>query len=133
VTSRLDIRISSKSVILFEFHGSVIFSKLIHFCVFLFLTNVWIDLKVLCSLNSILGLKFLSLFFVDTVSANNSCDNNDHNRESNWHDEDEWVLILFKLNDFRVCLYNDSLVLLSSVLISIDGNSHVVVRHTLFN
>jgi len=55
-----------------------------------------IDLEILCSLGSVLGLQKFSLFFVYAISASNSSNKDNNNGKSNWNDDDIWVFLLFE-------------------------------------
>lgn len=70
---------------------------------------------------------------VDTVSAKNGSDYNDYNRESDWYNEDEWVLLLIKMDHLWVGLNDNSLILLNWLIFPLNSNSHIVVSNLLIN
>jgi len=59
-----------------------------------------VDLEILSSLSSVLGLQKISLLFVHAISASNSSNKDNNNGESNWNDDDIWVFLLFESDYF---------------------------------
>jgi len=78
-----------------------------------------VDLEILSSLSSILGLHKISLFFVHAISASNSSNKDNNNGESNWNDDNIWVFLFFKSNYFWTSRVNYYCSCLLSVCINI--------------
>lgn len=112
----------------------------LHFAVFLQIIKLFVavcfalrrvDLEVLLSLGSILGINKIPVLFVHAVSASDGPDNYNNDRESDWHDKHERIFLFLELNNLWVRLNNHSLGLDGGF--SLNTDCDVVVRHRLFN